>query len=119
MTDTAKPTPEEEEDEFEFEYDCEVKILGQTYRCQTGSLNWQIANKIDALEERVRDLEAARDALEFQLRDLLTAVKWKSPPVDFGTWDGSGDTNYCWEARVPVAFVDNAEAALAKHGKEV
>lgn len=47
-----------------------------------------------------------REALE----GLLTAVKFKTPTVNFGTSD---DPNLCWEARVPVAFTEIAEAALA------
>lgn len=40
------------------------------------------------------------------LQDLLIAVKFNAPPVDFG------EGNMCYEARVPVAFVEKAEAAL-------
>ena len=45
------------------------------------------------------------------LRALVIAVEYKGPPVDFG------EGNLCWEARVPLAFVDNARAALGE-GKE-
>ena len=54
-----------------------------------------------ALTERNKELEAA-------LRDLLVAVTFKTPPRDFG------EDNPCYEARVPIAFVDIARAALGE-----
>lgn len=53
---------------------------------------------------------SSTDVLE-ALKDLLVAVKFKSPPVNFGT---DNDPNLCWEARVPIAFVEVAEKAIAK-----
>lgn len=99
MIDTAKPTPEEEEDRFEFEYDCEVKILGQTHTCQIGSLRWQIANKIDALEERVRELEA----------DIAEIAKWGQPIIDMIRAGESDSIRDPW--------ISGLETALGKHGE--
>jgi hypothetical protein len=50
------------------------------------------------------EIERLREAL----RALVIAVEYKGPPVDFG------EGNLCWEARVPLAFVDNARAALGE-----
>ena len=40
------------------------------------------------------------------LRDLVIAVEYNGPPIDFG------GGNFCWEARIPIAFIDEARAAL-------
>jgi hypothetical protein len=55
------------------------------------------------------------DLLE-ALKALVIAVTYNEPPRDFGTPD---DPNPCYEARVPVGFVDKARAAIAKaEGRE-
>jgi len=54
--------------------------------------------------EAADEIERLREAL----RALVIAVEYKGPPVDFG------EGNLCWEARVPLAFVDNARAALGE-----
>ena len=54
-------------------------------------------------------------ALEEALSDLLVAVTYTAPPVDFGTPD---DPNPGFEARIPVDFVNIARAALAKEADQ-
>ena len=51
-----------------------------------------------------------RGELRKALKDLLIAVTYAAPAKDYGQPD---DPNPCYEARVPVAFVQRAEAALA------
>lgn len=54
---------------------------------------------------------AASPELLDKLLALLTAVTYSAPPVDFGA---PGDPNPGYEARIPVAFVDEARAVIAK-----
>ena len=58
----------------------------------------------DWMNEAADEIERLREAL----RALVIAVEYKGPPVDFG------EGNLCWEARVPLAFVDKARAALGE-----
>jgi hypothetical protein len=55
-------------------------------------------------------LIAAAPALLEALRAIRTAVTYTAPPVDFGTPD---DPNPGYECRVPVAFVEQINAAIA------
>jgi hypothetical protein len=59
------------------------------------------------LERELDQVIKQRDALAEALRHLITAVTFKAPPVEFSPG------NPCWEARVPVGFVDQARSALA------
>jgi len=68
------------------------------------SWNVLVDSLYDRLAERDEEIERLREAL----RALVIAVEYKGPPVDFG------EGNLCWEARVPLAFVDNARAALGE-----
>ena len=66
---------------------------------------WHTTERDAALIRSLKDeIERLREAL----RALVIAVEYKGPPVDFG------EGNLCWEARVPLAFVDNARAALGE-----
>jgi hypothetical protein len=65
--------------------------------------------------ERAAKAEATLDDLIAALTAARTAICFKSPPVDFGTPD---DPNPCYEARVPVAFIEQIDAALAKANSE-
>lgn len=56
-------------------------------------------------------LIAAAPELLDALKALLVAVTYSTPPVEFGTPD---DPNPGFEARVPVDFVTEANAAIAK-----
>ena len=58
--------------------------------------------------EMIVGLETEIERLREALRALVIAVEYKGPPVDFG------EGNLCWEARIPVAFVDKARAALGE-----
>lgn len=64
---------------------------------------------------KVIDEPQSSAAVEKALRELLTAVTFKTTPVDFG------EGNPCYEARVPVQFVEDANNALtpAKSSKVV
>lgn len=66
---------------------------------------------IEALEFERTALRAERDELIEALRAARIAITYVSPPKDFGTPD---DPNPCYEARVPVAFVEQIDRALSK-----
>ena len=53
--------------------------------------------------------EAADTIIELleELKALVTAVRFADPPKDF-------NGVLCHEARVPIAFIEGAEAAIAK-----
>jgi hypothetical protein len=55
------------------------------------------------------------EAVVEALKALLVAVTYAEPPKDYGT---AGDPNLCFEARVPVQFVDDARAAIAAYEGE-
>lgn len=74
---------------------------------------WACKNELESAAERLHAKHfAARaegeDDVPKALRELLVAVTYKTPTVEFG------DGNPCYEARVPIAFVNAALAALAK-----
>jgi hypothetical protein len=50
------------------------------------------------------------DLLE-ALKAARTAICYAAPPIDYGTPD---DPNPCYEARVPIAFVEQIDAAITK-----
>lgn len=54
-------------------------------------------------------LIAENKRLKTALQELLVAVCYKTPTVDFGT---DKEPNPCYEARVPVQFVHDAHQAL-------
>jgi len=58
---------------------------------------------------------AAPDLLR-RLQELLVAVEYKGPPVDFGK---PGDPNPCFEARIPIGFVEAARNAIASAGAHI
>lgn len=67
-----------------------------------------VAYAFDEQEGRV--MSAAPDLLE-ALTALKIAIEYTAPPTDFGT---PGDPNPCFECRIPVAFLDEARAAITK-----
>lgn len=54
-------------------------------------------------------LIADNKRLKTALQELLVAVCYKTPTVDFGT---DKEPNPCYEARVPVQFVHDAHQAI-------
>ena len=65
----------------------------------------------DALSLANARLIAAAPELLDALKALLVAVKFVGAPSNYGTPE---DPNPCFEARVPVGFVSEAEAAILR-----
>jgi hypothetical protein len=61
-------------------------------------------------QPNARLIAAAPDLYE-ALRSARTAICFAAPPKNYGTAD---DPNLCYEARVPVAFVEQIDAALQR-----
>jgi hypothetical protein len=72
---------------------------------------WRPCDAALPVIERAMARIAADADLLAELRALVTAVTYVTPPTDFGTPD---EPNPCFEARVPVEFVDRARAAIAR-----
>ena len=91
-----------------------VERLRELYKfaAQQKSRDWDEQDEIrdlfkytfDTTYEAADEIERLREAL----RDLVIAVEYNGPPIDFG------DGNLCWEARIPIAFIDQARAALGE-----
>lgn len=83
-------------------------LAGQVHGCR-GEEYMQVGGVCSEADAR---LIAAAPELLNTLRALLVAVTYSAPPVNFGGTED--DPNFCWSARIPVQFVDEARAAVAK-----
>ena len=79
---------------------------GEDFVCQIFSKH----GEFDNAKANARLIAAAPELLG-ALSQLLVAVEYKGPASDFGRL---GEENWCFDARVPVGFVDIARAAIAK-----
>lgn len=70
----------------------------------------RMATKISMAVHNLKIRRARFDKLVREARDILVAVKFNAPPANMGGTDQH--PNLCYEARVPIAFVENLEAAL-------
>lgn len=68
-----------------------------------------------AHDELTRYYEGEIETLRKALSDLITAVTFKGSPEEFGKPD---ESNMCYDARVPVAFIDNAKTALNERSEQ-
>lgn len=80
--------------------------------CDAERLVSEAGAEITRLQEQVAASEAHAAGLVEALKACVTAIEYNAPPVDFGTPD---DPNPCYECRIPVAFPNEARAALTAY----